>query len=129
MLHTRRNESSVSTAHVEHCFQLHTLHQNFRTAPFIPHVFRLYAAPSDCKARPTCSVFRRAFPPSKQPVGKEQDGGRKRPRDEGPDVGVEERPLSSERDSLGAPVDKKARVQGGGDGERAAQLLRLPGTY
>ncbi|CBN75812.1 conserved unknown protein [Ectocarpus siliculosus] len=50
------------------------------------------------------------------PVGKEQDGGKKRPRDEGPDVGVEERPLSSERDNLGAPADKKARVQGGGDG-------------
>ncbi|CAN0381262.1 unnamed protein product [Ectocarpus sp. 12 AP-2014] len=49
------------------------------------------------------------------PVGKDQDGGRKRPRDEGPDVGVEERPLSSERDNLGAPADKKARVKGGGD--------------
>ncbi|CAN0122976.1 unnamed protein product [Ectocarpus sp. 4 AP-2014] len=49
------------------------------------------------------------------PVGKEQDGGRKRPRDEGPDVGVEEWPLSSERDNLGAPADKKARVQEGGD--------------
>ncbi|CAB1118145.1 unnamed protein product [Ectocarpus sp. CCAP 1310/34] len=49
------------------------------------------------------------------PVGKEQDGGRKRLRDEEPDVGVEERLLSSERDNLGAPADKKARVQGGGD--------------